>query len=459
MAVKLAKASAAQKRAPGPPWYRIPESLSNIRNNPLKMLLGGMRDYGDLVRFQFGPIETYLLAHPDHVQRVFVDNNANYSRQTISYEKMMPALGRGLLTTDGSFWLKQRRTVQPAFHRQKIAMFAGRMVQATEAMLSRWQSYETTGETFDAAEEMMRLALHIAADTLLSADVSRVARAVGDALTVINKHVSDDTSCPIELPHCVPTPRNQQFQKAIRTLDKIVYDIIDERRSGKNNADDLLSMLMHAKDPETNEGMDDKQLRDELLTILLAGHETTANTLAWTWYLLSTQPTVAERLHDELDQTLQGKTPGLEDLPKLAYTKMVLQESMRLYPPAWIISRAAVKDDVIGGYKIPKKATVFMSSYVTHRHPKFWKNPEGFDPGRFEEGKNQDRHRFAYFPFGGGGHLCIGKDFAMMEAPLLLAAIAQRYCLDLVPGHPVEPEPLITLRPRYGLKMTLRPRA
>ncbi len=256
-------------------------------------------------------------------------------------------------------------------------------------------------------------------------------------------------------PLWIPTPRNLAFKRARAELDRVVYDIIASRRRRHAPKGDLLDMLLAAREQGSGEGMTDRQLRDEVMTLLLAGHETTATTLTWTWYLLSKHPGAARKLRAELDVVLGGRLPGVGDLPALEYTQRVVRESMRLYPPVWVISRTAIEEDEIGGYTIPAGSILLLSQYAMHRHPDFWENPEGFDPDRFSPERSEGRHRYAYFPFGGGPRLCIGANLAMLETELILAILAQRYRLELLPGHPVEPEPLITLRPRYGMKMML----
>ncbi|HET9496147.1 MAG TPA: cytochrome P450, partial [Chloroflexia bacterium] len=281
---------------------------------------------------------------------------------------------------------------------------------------------------------------------------------VGDALTRAQRRMTEQFYLPF-LPWWVPTPGHLDFHDAVRELDSVVYKVIGERRDNGGEHHDLLDMLLTAQDADTGAKMDDKQVRDEVLTLMLAGHETTANALTWTWYLLSKNPGPARTMREELDRVLGGRLPTVADLPSLIYTRMVLDEAMRLYPPAYAISRRALEDDEIQGYHIPANATVLISPYVTHHLPAFWDNPEGFDPERFTPEHEKTRHPYAYFPFGGGPRLCIGNNFALMEGVLILATIGQRYRLDLVPGHPVVTEPLITLRARYGMRMTLHPAA
>ncbi len=275
---------------------------------------------------------------------------------------------------------------------------------------------------------------------------------MGKALTIALHRAEEVSQSLIPIPLSVPTPSNRRVQSAIRTLDKVVYGMIEERRRSGEDRGDLLSMLMAARDADSGETMNDQQLRDEVMTLFVAGHETTANALTWTWYLLAKSPPVARRLRAELDQVLGGRAPTVDDLPKLPYLLQVVQEALRLYPPAWLIGRTPIQDDEIAGYHIPAGSTIMMSQYVTHRHPDFWEQPEGFDPDRFAAHPPP-----AYFPFGGGPRVCIGNNFALIEARLVLATVAQRYRVELVPGHPVEPESMITLRPRYGVQVTLRP--
>lgn len=309
----------------------------------------------------------------------------------------------------------------------------------------------------DVAQEMMHLTLQIVAEALFSTDISASVGDVEQVLPTLLEYVTYRSLHPLALPERYPTPRNRRFLRARNKLDRLVYRLIEERRTSDDHPSDLLSMLLDAQDEETGERMTDEQLRDEVMTILLAGHETTAVALAWTWYLLAQHPQVEQKLHAELDAVLAGRTPTLEDLPRLSYTRMVIEEVMRLYPPAWAIVRQAAVDDDLHGFRIPAKSPVIVMPYVTHRHPDFWERPNAFEPERFAPGRDVEHHKFAYFPFGGGPRQCIGNNFALMEAQLILATLAQHYTLDLVPDHPVEPEPTVTLRPRYGIRTIVKP--
>jgi cytochrome P450 len=301
---------------------------------------------------------------------------------------------------------------------------------------------------------MLRLTLRIVGQALFNIDLSDETHSVGQAVTTVNRLLSDYMYAPFP-PLNVPTPRTRRLKAAHRTLDQVVHGIIAQHRQQNTDTGDLLSMLLVVRDEETGQGMNDQQVHDEVMTLLLAGHETVSIALTWTWYLLSQHPAVERRLHTELDEVLAGQTPRVDHLVKLSYTRMVIEEALRLYPPAWIFGRKALADDEIGGYFIPANSMIVLSPYVTHRHPAFWEDPEVFDPERFAPERSASRPHYAYFPFGGGPRLCIGSNFALMEMQLILATIAQRHKLRLVPGRPVEPEALLSLRPRYGLPMTL----
>ncbi len=440
---------------PGPRGHLLLGSLREVQREPLKLLYDGFREHGDVARFRFGATRAFFLAHPDHIRHVLHDNHRNYDKHNIDYAMLRRLLGNGLLTSDGAFWHRQRRLMAPMFHRQRVAGFCGLMVGSTLVMLERWEALAQTGEPFDAAVEMARLTLTIVAKALYSADVSEDAETIGAALTEVNRQLGEFHL--LDMLWMIPTPRKRRFRDAVRALDRVVDKIIDQRRRTTHRNEDLLSMLLDAVDEETNQTMTPRQVRDEVLTLLLAGHETTANALVWTWYLLSQNPEAADKLHHEVTSVLGERAPSGLDLPRLPYTRMVVEESMRLYPPAWAVSRNAVGDDEIGGYRVPRKTNMIISSFVTHRHPAFWEEPERFDPERFSPARSEGRPNFAYLPFGGGPRICIGNGFAMTETQLVVATVAQRYRLRLVPGHPVELHPLITLRPRHGMRMTLHP--
>lgn len=429
-------------------------SATKMHNDPLGFLLDA-RHYGEVVGMRLVFTPAYLIYHPDHVKRVLQENHFNYNKDLFTYNVTRPVLGNGLFTNNGESWLHQRRLMQPAFHRKRLATYATMMTEAADAMLADWQTREKADGAIDIAEEMMSLTLRIVGQALFSIDLTHEVSTVGPAVTTLVKLLGDYVYAPFP-PISIPTPRNRHMQAAIHELEAVTTSIIKERRAHTVDTGDLLSMLLLARDEETGEGMNDQQVRDEVMTLLLAGHETTANALTWTWYLLSQHPEVEEQLHAELDAVLSGTLPTVEHLPRLPYTAMVLQEAMRLYPPIWVLSRKAIADDELGGFFIPQGSMVILSPYATHRHPEFWEQPEVFDPQRFTPERVAARPHYAHFPFGGGPRLCIGNNFALMEAQLVLATVARRYRLRMVPDHPVLPEAKITLRPRYGMPMTLQ---
>jgi cytochrome P450 len=436
--------------APGPRGNFFLGSLPAVRRDPLRLFFQAFRDYGDVVRFTFGPVVLHLVVSPAGAQRILAENNKNYGKQTKGFKNLRYVLGNGLLTAEGELWKRQRRIAQPGFHRQRIAAFAQTMVRAAEDCAERLLSRR--GRTLDISAEMSRLTLRIVGETLLGHDPSDAADEVGNALAYLLHVANDRTARIIELPPGLPTRENRRFRKAKQILDSVVLRIIHERRQKPGDRGDLLSMLMEAKDAETGESMDDQQLRDEAMTIFLAGHETTAMAMTFAFLCLARAPAVARELREELSTALGGRSPTLDDLPKLRFNKMVLQEALRLYPPAWLISRSVEGPDQIGGFDLPAGSIAFVAPYITHRHPRFWEDPEAFDPRRFE----REPPRGAYYPFGAGPRQCIGSAFAMMEGELVLATLVQRLRLELAPGAPVELDPSITLRPKGGLAMTVR---
>jgi len=356
-------------------------------------------------------------------------------------------LGDGLLTSEGAFHLRQRRLVQPAFHRDRLAGYAKTMVERARVARERWQD----AAVIDMSKEMMRLTMDIVSRTLFSAEVEGEADEIADALNGVFG-LFDMILLPFsEYIEKLPLPMMRRFHAARARLDATIYRLIAERRASGEDKGDLLSMLLLAQDEEGEGGMTDTQVRDEVLTLFLAGHETTANALTWAWYLLSQNPSAEDELHRELDR-FEGRAPGMEDLPALRYTGAVFSEALRMFPPAWAIGRRTLEDVEIAGCHIPKGCVVLLSPYVTHRDARWFLEPERFMPERWLE-EDTTRPKFAYFPFGGGARVCIGERFAWMEGVLLLAEIAQKWRFELVPGHPVERKAQITLRPKFGMKM------
>jgi cytochrome P450 len=442
-------------RAPGPSVLFLLKSLPTLRGNLPGFMTGLTQQYGDVVRISFLNQEGYLLNHPDAVKHVLQSHYLQYNKDVYALKFLKALLGEGLLTNEGASWLRQRRLMQPAFHRKQLRTLSTLMTDATSAMLESWQGIAQRGEVLDVAQEMMRLTLRNVGLALLSRDLSNEMDRLGQAFASYRTLLMQFLYTPFP-PLGVPTPRNRRLQATIRELDTIIEGIISERRKQHTGTGDLLSILLQTRDEETGEGMTDRQVRDEVMTLLLAGHETTATALTWTWYLLSQHPRVEDRLHTELDEVLAGQPPSVEHLPRLPYTRMILEETLRLYPPTFSLSRRALVDDEIGGYTLPAKSTILLCPYTTHRHPAFWEDPDEFNPERFLPERAAARPHFAYFPFGGGPRQCIGNQFALMEAQLILATIAQRYRLRLASQHRVEAEVVLTIRPRHGLPMALQ---
>lgn len=441
--------------APGPRGHPLWGNLREFRRDVLGLMMESTRRFGDVVRFRLGPQVVHLLNHPDHAEHVLQKNHRNFDKQTRSAAFIQSVTGESLLTSNGDAWQRRRRLLQPSFHHSNLARFADQMTQATAARLADWQERAGSGEALDIASEMMQLTYTIVGRTLFSTETGPDAERIEQAMRVILPHTFGRLGRILNWPEWLPTPQNRRFRDARRDIDEVVRRIIAEHRqalAAGQPAQDLLALLLQARDEETGVGFSDDQLRNETVTLLLAGHETTANALTWTFYLLSRHPEAEERLRAEITTVLDGRIPTLDDLPRLAFTKRVLKESMRLYPPIWIIERRVIGDDAVGGFRLPAGSAAVIAPYALHRHPAFWQDPERFDPDRFGEGTPP-----AYLPFGAGPRFCIGSEFALLEAQLILAMVAQSFRLRLVPGHPVEPLPGITLRARHGLRMTLEP--
>jgi cytochrome P450 len=445
--------SAKLKFPPGPSTGLKRWSLGPLYNgDPLGYFTGVMREYGDIVGLRVLNFRIFLLNHPDHIEDVLVNHPRKFKRGRVLLANKR-VFGRGLLTSDGDFWLRQRRLAQPAFHRARIAGYASTMVEFTERLLHEWQD----GEERDIHAEMMRLTLQIVGKTLFDADVERDAQDIGKSMELLLE-ISANFRRTLFIPHWVPTPTNFRMERAIRQIEKVLYRMIAEKRASGRDSGDLLSMLLAAQD-EDGSRMTDQQLRDEAITLFLAGHETTANTLSWTWWLLAQNPVVEAKLHAELRTVLAGRAPSLEDLPKLVYTNHIITESMRLYPPAWGTARTSIEDHEIAGYAVPKGSGISFAQWTVHRDARWYEAPNEFRPERWDGDLLKRNPKFAYFPFGGGPRQCIGNTFALMETALTLATIAQQYRFRLVEGHPVVPLASITLRPRYGIRAVLESRA
>jgi cytochrome P450 len=444
--------AARKKFPPGPSEGLRRWSLAPLSASPLEYFSRIARDYGDVAGLRILNFKTLFVNHPDTIEEVLVTHARKYTKGRV-LRANRHVFGEGLLTSEGDFWLRQRRLAQPAFHRAHIASYAATMAEYSERLIGEWKS----GEERDAHAEMMRLTLQIVGKTLFDADVERDARDVGKSLELLLE-IGANFRRTIFVPHWLPTPKNLQVKREIAHIESILYRIIAERRASGRDTGDLLSMLLAAQD-EDGSRMTDKQLRDETITLFLAGHETTASTLSWAWWLLAQNPTVEARLHAELDTVLGERVPTLDDLQKLAYTGHVVTEALRLYPAAWGMARLVVEEHEIAGYPMTKGMGVAMAQWVVHRDPRWYERPEEFLPERWEGDLLKRLPRFAYFPFGGGPRQCIGNAFAVMEAALILATVARKFRLKLVPGHPVVPLASITLRPRHGVKVMLEARS
>jgi cytochrome P450 len=431
--------------------------LPQLRSDPIRTFLDAADRYGDLVHLKAGPYHGFLLTDPADIKHVLQDNARNYHKSPL-FERLRDVVGNGLLTSEDSFWLRQRRLAQPAFHRQRLNTMADAMAACTEQMLERWDRPASRGDTIDVVAEMMALTQAIIVRTMFSTDLGATAEVVNRTWPIINRRIGE-TFWSTKLETTLPLPANRRLWRALGELEAVVSRIIAERRQAGRDEPDLLSMLLTARDDETGAGMTDGQLRDEVLTMLLAGHETTSLAVSWTYYLLSHHPHVERSIAEEVDRVIGGERPAFAHIERLTCTRRAIEESLRLYPPAWAFSRQALGDDEIGGYRVPRGSLVFLVPFVIHRRPKLWPDPERFDPDRFMPEHESARPRFAYIPFGGGPRGCIGSQFAMVEAQLIVAAIAQRYRIELVPDQNVRPEPLITLRPAPGIRAILRKRA
>jgi cytochrome P450 len=435
---------------------KLLKTLLTLRKDPLAGFLQVTREYGYLVHFPLRHRSFYLVTHPADIARVLHENHRNYRKQTRTYAKIRGLLGDGLVTSDGDVWRRQRRLMQPAFQHQQIAGFAPIVTELAGAVLESWRAPERRGEPIDIGGEMTHLTLGIVGRTLFGDEIRHGSDRVSTAISTALEHTARRAEGFFD-PGGIPTPGRRRFRRALAQLDELVYSLIEERRGEGPGRHDLLSLLLEARDEQTGGSLSDAELRDQVLTLLLAGHETTATVLTWTCYLLARDPDVQERLRDEVGQVLGTRTPTNADLPALPFTRMVLQEAMRLYPPFWLIERHATGDDVLSGLSIPAGSTLALCQYVTHRHPAFWEEPERFEPERFLPEKIAARPRYAYFPFGGGPRACLGAGFAMMEAQLILAMLVQRYRSSPAPGPPVVPSAGITLRPRTPILLRVEP--
>ena len=445
-----------EKTIPGPRGVPVLGVIPELRRNRLKFVLDMAMQYGAVVKYNVLNIQMIQVNHPDAIQHMLQDNNKNYHKGFETVPTLEMTLGHGLLTNEDAAWLKQRRLMSPVFHHRNIEAMGEMMTRrAIQMYETRWVGFARRSEPVNIAAEMMALTLDIVSEALFSANVSAQANAVSDAVTTLVHDATIRFDFPFYPPPNIPTPHNRAFLRGLKQLDEIIYGMIHERRANSNGHHDLLQLLLDAQDQESGTGMNDKQLRDELITLFIAGHETTANLLAWTFYALSQHPEIEQRARVEIETVLNGRTPTANDLAQLTYTRQILDEVLRLYPPAWLLNRKNLEADELCGYEIPAQSFLAACPFVMHRHPAYWDEPAKFDPDRFTPARAKQYHRFVYFPFGGGPRLCIGKGFAQVEAHLILATLLQRCHLALAPNARVEMEAMVTLRPKNGLWMII----
>lgn len=418
-------------------------SARDLVRRPLSFFQAITHQYGDVVCYRSAPEVAFLVSHPDHIRHILVENNKNYSKATYSNVKFKDVIADGLLVSEGETWLRQRRLMQPAFHQNRLTQLIPLVTGETGRVIERLEAAAVEGQAVDISKFMASLTLSITTKALFGVDLGDEVNNVGD---VINMAAD-----------LLEKPKHARFQNALQYVDKVVFSIIEERRRTNVDNGDLISKLLQARDEETGQGMDDQQLRNQVITLLLAGYETTANALTWTWYLLAQNPGQADRMRSEVVQVLRGRAPASEDLTRLPYTRMVFEESLRMYPPAWVLGRKALGEDEIGGYRVPIGTIIAISPYVVHRHPSFWNEPDRFDPQRFTAERSNGRHRFAYLPFGAGPRQCIGNTLALLEAQIILSMIASHFDLALVPDQDIHPQPLFILRPDRPVLMQVRP--
>ena len=444
----------AAREATGPAPISVLRLLRGYSVDPLVRWTEIREAHGDVARYRFGTFDTFFVTHPEGAKRVLQDNVANYSKQHPSYAMLRRVFGNGLLTSEGAHWLRQRRLAQPAFHRERLAAMGVRMTAAALETAARWERLAAAETPFSMLEELSRLTLRIVGEALFGAGLEAQTDRVAAAWNTLNGQLIERFSRRRLLPAILPTRYDRAFREARRTLFEVVAELVSVKRRALG--EDLLSMLIAARDADTGEGMTDAQLRDEVVTLLLAGHETTAVALGWVWVLLDGHPEAATALRAELATVLGGRPPTVADVERLPFTRGVVQEALRLYPPAWILHRRVKEDDVVCGRRVHRGGSVVIFPVVLGRHPGFWERPEAFEPARWTDPEAERRRpRFAFLPFGGGPRQCIGNAFALLEAVLVLATLAPRFAPRLTPGYRPTPEYLVTLRPSGGLPMRL----
>jgi len=444
-----------------PPKISFLKSLWRIKDfaaNPIPMISKSMEIYGDTYSTYLGPTKIIVTQNPAHVQHILQKNHRNYRKSKI-VKSLAAQIGHGLLTTDGNYWLRQRRLIQPGFHRKKLEALVNIMQHETQDFIKEWKKYAETGEVIDLSKEMMKITLRIVAKSLFSKGIDKKDLEVIDyVITEQQKYIIKKVRQPYLKPWLFVSGENRRQEKIADELDQLLRSIINDRKNSGEQNDDLLDMLLGVRYEDTGEGMTEQQLRDESLILFVAGHETSANALAWTWYLLTQNRDIEAKVLEESKRVLENRTLTFADIPQLPYSMQVLKEVMRLYPPAWIMDRLSIEDDKIGDFDLPKNSTVNLFIYGAHRNPKYWDDPERFDPERFTKEEIKKRPAFSYFPFGGGPRLCIGQQFAYMEMQLVLAELIRQFEIELVENQDIDMLPLVTLRPKNGILVRLKNR-
>jgi cytochrome P450 len=458
-----AAVSASTRRdIPGPRGLDLLRLLPRFASQPLQTLEALTAQYGPVVELAYPLDRLVVLTRPEYIEHVLHQGHQRYDKRTARWKNLRRIWGDGLLTADGDVWRRQRQRIQPAFHQDHLEGFARVVVTEAEKIADEWRASVRAGEPRDVYVDMMRCTVRTLAKAMFGTDVEGRTDLLIRAVSDINAYINPmSLSNLLELPNAVRrwiTPGFGAYDRALHELRDVLRSIVRARQSGDAERRDLLALIMAGTDEETLQTMSEAELGGELLTLLMAGHETVGIATGWSWYLLSQHPAAEQKLHDELDAVLGGRTPTFADVPRLEYARMVFQESMRLYPPIWAYDRRAVEDDSIGGYHIPKHTAIVLSPWLMHRHPEYWEAPYAFEPERFSSTAPAERPQYAYFPFGGGPRRCVGMRFALMQGPLMLASLAQSFRPRLKPGHPVEPWPRLNLPPKFGLQMLIEKR-
>ncbi len=437
----------------------IGNTFAFISPNRLDWMQSVLDDYGDVVKFKLLNEEMYLVNHPDLVKEMMAVKQDNYTKRSTAFKMVSVVLGESTFTARGKSWARKRKLAQPSFHKKKINNLTSIMTDTIKDMLDDWETRCDKGETIEVANAMMRLTLSVVVKALFSTALKEEElQTVADIFTPLLVETTKRILYPFKWIFKLPTAKNKAYFENIEKLDQIIFRIIKERRASSEKPMDLLQMLLDAKDEETGEFLDDRELRDEVMTVFIAGHETTANAMAWLWSVLSRRRDIRKKVEEEVDQVLGERVPTAADFPKLPYLLKVFKETLRVYPPVPILPRHVEKDDKIGNYNMKAGHDVLISPYLLHRHPDFWEKPEYFDPERFEKEAIKKQHVFAYLPFGGGPRICMGNNFAMMEAVFILAMTAQKFRLNVLPGTEIKPIISLTTRPKYGVPVTLERR-